>query len=44
MLMICGKPVEYLVAPTGGHYASMIEVGLPKAIAWVKALDQKVAK
>ena len=35
------KTVEYVSVPAGGHYDSMLKQGVPKAIAWVKALDQK---
>ena len=38
------KTVEYVSVPSGGHYDSMIQQGVPKAIAWVKALDQKQPK
>jgi dipeptidyl aminopeptidase/acylaminoacyl peptidase len=44
MLQIAQKTVAYVKVPNGGHRDSMIEVGLPKAIAWVKTLDQKLAK
>ena len=39
-----GTTVEYVTVPTGGHYDSMIKQGQPKAIAWIKALDQKQPK
>ena len=39
-----GTTVEYVTVPTGGHYDSMIKQGQPKAIAWIKTLDQKAAK
>ncbi len=39
-----GTTVEYVTVPTGGHYDSMIKQGQPKAIAWIKALDQKPPK
>ena len=38
------KAVEYVSVPSGGHYDSMLQQGVPKAIAWVKALDQKPPK
>ena len=39
-----GTSVEYVTVPTGGHHDSMIKQGQPKAIAWIKALDQKPSK
>ena len=38
------KPVEYVSVPTGGHYNSMIQEGIPKAISWLKAIDSGSAK
>ena len=38
------KTVEYVAVDTGGHYDSMIQQGMPKAIAWVKSLDQRPSK
>ena len=38
------KAVEYVSVPSGGHHDSMLKQGVPKAIAWVKALDQKQPK
>lgn len=35
------KVVDYVSVASGGHYDSMIQQGVPKAIAWVKTLDQK---
>lgn len=35
------KSVEYVSVDSGGHYDSMINPGIPKAILWLKALDQK---
>jgi len=32
------KTVSFYQIPIGGHYRSMIEVGLPKAIEWLKQL------
>jgi dienelactone hydrolase len=31
-----GKDVTLEIVPTGGHYDSMIQQGIPKAIAWLK--------
>ena len=33
-----GKPVTLEIVPTGDHYDSMINEGIPKGIAWLKAL------
>ncbi len=33
-----GKPVEYVEVPTGNHYDSMIQQGIPRAIPWLKQL------
>jgi dipeptidyl aminopeptidase/acylaminoacyl peptidase len=32
------KAVTYVSVPTGDHYDSMIQQGIPRAIAWLKAL------
>ncbi|MEQ1843104.1 MAG: hypothetical protein ABL994_22095, partial [Verrucomicrobiales bacterium] len=34
-----GKAVEHIEVPTGGHYDSMLEEGIPQAIKWLKALE-----
>ena len=36
-------PHEYVVVDSGGHYDSMIEVGLPRGVEWLKKLDATVA-
>ena len=33
-----GKSVEYVEVPTGNHYDSMIQQGIPRAIPWLKQL------
>lgn len=38
------KAVDYVAVASGGHYNSMIQQGVPKAIVWVKAMDKKQAK
>ena len=43
-LLARGKTVEFVEVPNGGHYESMVEQGIPKAIAWVKKLGQKQPK
>jgi len=35
------KQFDYIQVTSGGHYDSMIRQGIPKAIAWLTALDQK---
>ncbi len=39
-----GKNVVYQTSPTGDHYDSMIETGIPKAILWLKALPTEQGK
>lgn len=34
-----GKNVTLLAAPSGGHYQSMIEEGIPNAISWFRSLS-----
>ena len=36
-----GKDVTFVTVPTGDHYDSMIEEGIPKAIAWLKTKTGK---
>lgn len=43
-LTALGREAQYVQVPNGGHYDSMIEQGLPKAVAWLKAVDQKLRK
>jgi hypothetical protein len=33
------QPSKVLIAPTGDHYASMIEQGIPAAIEWLDAVS-----
>ena len=35
-----GVKITYRTAPTGGHYDSMIDAGLPAAINWLRTLDR----
>jgi dipeptidyl aminopeptidase/acylaminoacyl peptidase len=35
-LRAAGKAVEFHTVPTGDHYDSMIQAGIPKAIEWLK--------
>lgn len=35
------KRVTFVRVPSGGHYQSMIKVGIPKGIAWLNALQGK---
>ena len=37
-LMSEGKTLEYVEVPTGNHYDSMIQQGIPRAIPWLKRL------
>jgi dipeptidyl aminopeptidase/acylaminoacyl peptidase len=39
-----GKSVEQVTVPSGGHYDSMIKQGIPKGLAWLKALDAQAPK
>lgn len=34
-----GVKVEYVSAPSGGHYDSMLNQGIPAAIRWLKQVD-----
>ena len=38
------KQVKYVSVSSGGHYNSMIEIGIPKAIIWLKSQGQEPAK
>ena len=38
-----GKTVTFVTVAEGGHYNSMIEVGMPRGIAWLKQLEAKNA-
>jgi dipeptidyl aminopeptidase/acylaminoacyl peptidase len=38
------KATEFVSVASGGHYNSMIEQGIPKAITWLSAIDQKQKK
>lgn len=38
------KSAEYVSVKEGGHYDSMIDQGIPKAIAWLKEKSQKQQK
>jgi dienelactone hydrolase len=38
-----GKKVTFESSPTGDHYDSMIQVGIPRAIAWMKSLPGEAA-
>jgi dipeptidyl aminopeptidase/acylaminoacyl peptidase len=40
-LQAAGKTVELQTVPTGGHYNSMIQQGIPKAIEWLNRLNAK---
>jgi dienelactone hydrolase len=40
-LAAAGKEVTTVHVPTGGHYESMIQVGVPRAVTWLKELTQK---
>jgi dipeptidyl aminopeptidase/acylaminoacyl peptidase len=35
-----GKRVDLVTVPTGGHFESMIHQGLPRAIEWLRRVDQ----
>ncbi len=35
-----GKTVTLLTVPRGGHYNPMIQTGIPRAIGWLKSLQQ----
>jgi len=37
-------PAERISVETGGHFDSMIQQGIPKGIAWLKAIDEKQSK
>jgi dipeptidyl aminopeptidase/acylaminoacyl peptidase len=39
-----GKSVEQVTVPSGGHYDSMIKQGIPKGLAWLKALEAQAPK
>ena len=36
-LKAAGKSVEFQTVPTGDHYDSMVNQGIPQAIAWLTA-------
>ena len=36
--------VEYVAVSSGGHYESMISQGLPKAIQWIRRMDEEFKK
>jgi dienelactone hydrolase/DNA-directed RNA polymerase subunit RPC12/RpoP len=38
-LKALGKPVTLVTVPTGDHYNSMINEGIPRGIAWLKGLS-----
>lgn len=40
-LLAQGKSVKYVSVDSGDHYDSMIQRGVPQAIIWLKALDEK---
>ncbi len=40
-LVAMGKRVTMSTVQTGGHYAPMIKTGIPKAISWLKSLQQR---
>ncbi len=40
-LASAGKDVTTVHVPSGGHYGSMIRLGVPRAITWLKELAQK---
>jgi dienelactone hydrolase len=37
-----GKPVTLVTVPNGGHYDPMIRQGLPRAIEWLRKIDQRL--
>ena len=37
-------PVEYVQVNSGGHYHSMLEQGIPRAIKWLTRIDQESKK
>ena len=36
--------VTYVRVVTGGHYSSMLDVGIPRGIVWLQALDRRVQR
>jgi hypothetical protein len=34
----------HVTTPSGDHYDSMIKVGIPKGVEWLKSIDQPKAK
>ncbi|HLQ46528.1 MAG TPA: prolyl oligopeptidase family serine peptidase, partial [Planctomycetaceae bacterium] len=40
LLKANGKPVDYVEVPSGNHYDSMIQQGIPRAIPWLKRLAE----